>query len=73
MNEIKKYDVLICVNQNDFHYLKIGQVEDVEYDKDYPTVIKNINVKYQDEIVKYKASDMEYNFIIVNGKVLYFD
>ena len=72
MNVIKKYDVLICVNQNDSHYLKIGQVEDVEYDKDYP-VVKNVNVKYRDEIVKYKALDMEYNFIVVNGKILMFD
>ena len=72
MNVIKKYDVLICVNQNDSHYLKIGQVEDVEYDKDYP-VVKNVNIKYQDEIVKYKALDIEYNFIVVNGKTLLFD
>jgi len=67
MNTIKKYDVLICVNQNDSHYLKIGQVEDVEYDKDYP-VVKKVTIKYQDAIVIYKALDMEYNFIIVNGK-----
>lgn len=73
MLAIKKYDIIICVNQNDSHYLKTGQVEDVEYDKDYPTVVKNINVKYQDETVNYKALDMEYNFIIVNGKILIFD
>lgn len=72
MDVIKKYDVLICVNQNDSHYLKIGQVEDVEYDKDY-AVVKNVNVKYQGEIVKYKALDIEYNFIVVNGKILMFD
>ena len=73
MNQIKKYDILCCINEKDSHYLKIGQVEDVEYDKDYSTVVKNVSVKYQDEIINYKALDMEYNFIIVKGQVLTFD
>ena len=73
MIAIKKYDIIICVNQNDSHYLKTGQVEDVEYDKDYPTVVNNINVTYQDETVKYKALDMEYIFIVVKGMPLTFD
>ena len=73
MLDIKKYDILCCVNETDSHFLKLCRVENIEYDSSYPTVITNINVLYEDGNVKYKALDMEYNFIIVKGKVLSFD
>ena len=69
---IKEGTILVCINENDSHYLKICQVKDIEYDEYYP-LINNIIVKYPDEVVKYKAIDMEYNFIIVKGQTLTFD
>lgn len=40
MNVIKNNDVVICVNQNDCHYMKIGIISDIEHDVDYPNIIK---------------------------------
>ena len=72
MNNIKEHDILICTNEKDSHFLKLGKVENIEYDEYYP-IIKNINIKYDNDLVTYKALDMEYEFMIVNGTILSFD
>jgi hypothetical protein len=73
MNKIKKYDILCCVNEKDSHFLKFCKVDSIEYDDSYPTVIKSVEVRYENETVIYKAMDMEYNFIIVKRQTLIFD
>ena len=73
MNQIKKYDILICVNEKDPHFLKTCKVDNIEYDNSYPAVIKAVTVHYENETVTYEASDMEYNFIVVKGMALIFD
>jgi hypothetical protein len=72
MTEIKKYDILICVNEKDPHFLKNCKVESVECDT-YSPNIKYVSVRYNDSVETYKALDMEYNFIIVKGQPLIFD
>ena len=73
MNEIKKYDILCCVNEKDSHFLKFCKVDSIEYDDSYPTVIKSVTVCYENETITYKALDMEYNFIVVKGITVTFD
>jgi len=70
---IKKDDILCCVNEKFIHFLKFCKVDSIEYDDSYPTVIKAVTVRYETETVTYKASDMEYNFIVVKGMALIFD
>lgn len=73
MNNIKECDILCCINEKDSHFLKFCKVESIEYDDSYPTVIKSVTVRYENETVTHKALDMEYNFIIVKGTTLIFD
>lgn len=70
---IKKDDILCCVNEKFIHFLKFCKVENIEYDDSYPTVINAVTVRYENGTVTYKASDMEYNFIVVKGMTLIFD
>lgn len=70
---IKKDDILCCVNEKFIHFLKFCKVESIEYDDSYPTVVKSVTVRYENETVTYKASNMEYNFIVVKGMPLTFD
>lgn len=70
---IKNDDILCCVNEKFIHFLKFCKVENIEYDDSYPTVIKSVTVRYENETVTYKALDMEYNFIVVKGMALIFD
>lgn len=70
---IKKDDILCCVNEKDSHFLKFCKVYNIRYDDSYPTIIKSITVRYENETVTYKASYMEYNFILVKGTTLIFD
>ena len=55
------------------HFLKFCKVDNIEYDDSYPTVIKAVTVHYENETITYKASDMEYNFIVVKGIPLVLD
>lgn len=73
MLTIKKDDILCCVNEKFVHFLKFCKVDNIEYDDSYPTVIKTVTVRYENETVTYKALDMEYNFIVVKGMPLVFD
>ena len=73
MLTIKEHDILCCVNEKDSYFLKFCKVENIEYDDTYPTVVKLVTVRYENETVTYKALDMEYNFIIVKGTTLIFD
>ena len=72
MKQINKYDILICVDEKDAHFLKSCKVESVECDT-YSPDIKYVTVRYNNDVETYKALDMEYNFIIVTGKPVVFD
>ena len=72
MVKIKEHDILYCINEKDSHFLKPCKVKNIEYDSYYPWVAK-LTVKYENETKTYKAIDMEYNFIIINGSILTFD
>lgn len=69
MSDIYENTVVICINENDEHFLQIGKVENIQNDRDYP-IINYIDVKYADGIKTYKYLDMEYNFLIVDGNIL---